>query len=125
MSKSKRLLDPDGSAIESVVEDPVGKKFDQHKYRWSLLPLAPIRFIVGVLTHGAEKYNDNNWQKVLNAEDRYYSAMMRHISAHVEGQFFDSEFGLPHLAHAGCCLLFWFWFELKSHNLLNLYKLGD
>jgi len=91
-----------------------GIKYDNGKPRWSLLPLEPVRNIVMVLTFGANKYDDHNWQKVEQPKDRYYSAMMRHIDAHVCGEWLDPESRLPHLAHAGCCLLFWLWFELKD-----------
>ena len=106
----------ESTLINPIEPQPEGRKFDQKKRRWSLLPLEPVRYIVDVLTFGAIKYDDNNWQKVPNGKDRYYSAMMRHIDAHVSGEWLDSEWNLPHLAHAGCCLLFWFWLEIQSHS---------
>ena len=93
-----------------------GAKNDKDKDRWDLLPLSPIQQIVKVLGHGAEKYSDNNWQHVDNAKARYEAAMWRHIYAHKSGEWLDKESGLPHLAHAGCCLLFWLWFELKERK---------
>ena len=96
-----------------------GVKHDKKKLRWCLLPMAPLRYVVAVLTHGAVKYEDNNWQKVSNGKERYYSAMIRHIDQHVDGEWIDDEFGLPHLAHALCCLIFLFWLELNERNLLK------
>jgi len=91
-----------------------GVKYDNDKPRWSLLPWDVVEQIVKVLTFGAKKYEDNNWKKVQQAEDRYESAMHRHLFAHKSGKWLDDESRLPHLAHAACCLIFWMWFELRK-----------
>jgi len=88
-----------------------GVKYDGEKPRWSLLPWREVNDIVKVLNHGATKYDDNNWQHVKPPKDRYFSAMHRHIYAWKTGEKIDPESGLPHLAHAGCCLLFLMWFD--------------
>lgn len=90
-----------------------GAKGGVMKDRWDLLPLGPVREIVRVLTFGAQKYAPGNWMKVDDAVERYYAALMRHLHAWREGESFDSETKLHHLAHAGCDLLFCLWFELK------------
>jgi hypothetical protein len=90
------------------------KKHDKGKPRWDLLPLGLIEEVVKVLTFGSMKYNDNNWQGLDNANERYYAAAMRHLVAWRNGEMKDSESGLSHLAHAACCLVFLFWFETKS-----------
>jgi len=64
-----------------------------------------------VLTYGSIKYEDNNWMHVNPPKDRYFSAMIRHITAWKGGERIDKESGLSHLAHAGCCLLFLMWFD--------------
>lgn len=86
-----------------------GVKYDSEKPRWSLLPWEQVKQIVNVLTFGAKKYADDNWQKVPQSRDRYFSALMRHITSWKSGERIDSESGLSHLAHAGCCLLFLMW----------------
>lgn len=88
-----------------------GRKFDGGKPRWSLLPWKQVGHIVDVLTFGAKKYDDDNWQGLSNGRDRYFSAMMRHLTAWKDGEVLDSESKLPHLAHAGCCLVFLMWVE--------------
>ena len=88
-----------------------GTKYDTGKDRWDLLPWAEVRDIVRVLTHGAQKYADDNWKAVPDAWDRYFAAAHRHLIAHRLGERLDPESGLPHLAHAACCLLFLAWFE--------------
>lgn len=91
-----------------------GKKHDSGKARWDLLPLEPVSEIVKVLTFGATKYSPDNWKHVDDPINRYYAAMLRHITSWRMGQRVDEETGIHHLAHAGCCLLFLLWFELTA-----------
>ena len=97
---------------------PIGNKDDLDKLRWDLLPMDVIEDVVKVLTYGAKKYSDNNWKLVDNPINRYYSAMMRHlIDWKVHNEQNDKESGLPHLAHALCCLVFINWFS--RHNKIE------
>lgn len=102
--------------VEKANDVIQGKKFDQGKPRWSLLPWNAVKEIVKVLTFGSIKYDDNNWKHVENPKDRYYSALQRHITDWWEGEEYDPETGLSHLAHAGCCLLYLLWFQLKENE---------
>ena len=79
-------------------------KYDAGKARYDLIPATPLHEVVLVLTHGAEKYGDENWRK--GATDRYFAAAMRHLWAWWRGEETDAESGLSHLAHAACCVLF-------------------
>lgn len=88
-----------------------GMKFDGAKPRWSLLPSGTVQQIIAVLEFGAAKYKENNWQNVDRGPERYYNAMMRHVHAWRDGEKNDTESGLHHLAHAGCCLLFMLWLD--------------
>lgn len=81
-------------------------KHDAGKARWDLLPMGATAAVVDVLTYGARKYAPDNWRFVPDARTRYYAAAMRHLVAWWRGERRDSESGLPHLAHAACCLLF-------------------
>lgn len=90
-----------------------GIKHDDAKPRWSLLPAGTVRAIVQVLEFGATKYSPGNWQRVPGSRQRYYDALMRHIEAWWGGERLDPETRLPHLAHAGCCLLFLLWVDLQ------------
>ena len=83
-----------------------GRKYDGDKPDWSLLDLNILDDMVKVLTFGAKKYERDNWQKVDNGEQRYYAALIRHLNAYRSGEHLDPESGLPHLAHAMCCLTF-------------------
>lgn len=88
-----------------------GQKHDQAKPRFSLLPQAPLWQVVAVLEFGAGKYGADNWRNVPNAKERYFNACHRHLSAWWAGETVDDESGLPHLAHAVCCLMFLMWFD--------------
>lgn len=89
-----------------------GIKHDDDKLRWDLLPLIVIKEIVQVISYGAKKYGPNNW-KLVDTE-RYYAALQRHITDWRLGEREDPETGWHHLAHAGCCLIFILWKELKN-----------
>lgn len=83
-----------------------GEKRDAGKDPWHLLPLRAVREVVRVLDFGARKYAPGGWRDVPDSEDRYFSAAMRHLVAWRDGETVDVESGLPHLAHAACCVLF-------------------
>ena len=90
-----------------------GRKDDSGKLRWDLLPIKEVEEVVKVLTLGAVKYDDNNWQKVPDGKNRYYAAALRHITSDRKGERFDAETNCSHLSHAICCLLFSMW---KDNN---------
>lgn len=83
-----------------------GRKDDQGKAQWDLVPWEAMEPVVRVLMHGAKKYGPHNWRLVDRWEERYWNAAMRHLLAYGTGHSLDEETGLPHLAHAMCCLLF-------------------
>ena len=83
-----------------------GRKFDSEKPKLYLLPPKSILEVGKVLTYGAEKYDPENWRKLDDLQNRYTSAALRHVFAHIDGEENDEETGLSHLAHAMCCLLF-------------------
>ena len=49
-------------------------------------------------------------------QDRYTSAALRHLFAHMDGEETDEETQLSHLAHAMCCLLFKLEIELEQKS---------
>ena len=83
-----------------------GAKFDHGKPRWDLIPFRALASMVDVLTHGAKEYAPNNWRKVEGAHWRYYRAALGHLVAWWLGEKLDQKSGLPHLAHAACCIFF-------------------
>lgn len=81
-----------------------GRKDDQGKRRYDLIPADSLRHVADVFTFGAEKYGDRNWEKGISYE-RLVGAVMRHVEATREGEYTDPESGLPHFAHAVASLL--------------------
>jgi outer membrane receptor for Fe3+-dicitrate len=92
-------------------------KHDDGKLRFDLLDHDFEAEIAGVLTHGASKYSDNNWQNARQnatvgaAKARYYAAFRRHMLAWRRGEEIDPDSGQPHLACAACSLMFLRWYE--------------
>lgn len=95
---------------ENLIVELVGRKFDGDKLRWDLLPIREVEQVVEILTIGARKYEDNNWQNV-RPISRYIGAAFRHFTAWIKGDKLDGETGCNHLAHAICCLLFLLWHD--------------
>ena len=88
-------------------------KFDAGKLPYHLVPWDAMDCIVKVLQFGAAKYGERNWEQGGHWL-RNFSALIRHVSAWVQGEDLDPESGLPHLAHAGCCILFALAFQLRK-----------
>lgn len=85
---------------------PVGRKDDDEKLRYHVMPDAAEQEVLEVLNFGADRYGEFNWKNVSPLNTRYYNAMRRHVAAFRRGERIDSESGKHHLAHAVCCLMF-------------------
>ncbi len=83
-----------------------GKKFDEGKTRYDLIPFHALEEITKVLTYRAEKYDDNDWRHVNPWQPRYLRAALGHIMDWARGEVNDQESGLHHLAHAACSIMF-------------------
>src|SRR3990170_2880042 len=81
------------------------RKFDQGKVRWDLMPWEALEAVARVITAGAAKYGERNWEGGY-AWGRLFGAAMRHLSKWWLGEDRDPETGESHLAHAACCVLF-------------------
>ena len=91
----------------------VGLKFDDDKLRYDLVPWKEFEEVVKVITEGAKRYSEYNWQKV-EPKKRYWAAAMRHMIAWALGKRINREdFGCSHLSHAVVSLLFLMW---KDNN---------
>lgn len=90
-----------------------GTKYDAGKLRLDLIPPEVWRALGEVLTYGAGKYGDRNWEKGIS-EDRLYAALQRHLLAWREGKAKDEESGLSPLAHALCNLAMLVTFERRN-----------
>jgi len=99
-----------------------GKKFDNEKLRYDLLPPFSIEKVVEILTFGAKKYSPNNWKYVENWKDRYIAALMRHLEAYRKGELLDPESDNYHLAHLLCCGIFLLELEIENKKEENEKK---
>jgi hypothetical protein len=104
----------DFSYIKPHVSE-VGVKDDGDKVQMELIP-PELMFSVGsVLTFGAKKYGERNWEKGMSWS-RVFGALMRHMWAWWGGSMgssnnfafghCDDETKHSHLWHAGCCITF-------------------
>lgn len=84
---------------------PEGRKDDQAKPRHDLIPPELNDAVARVLTFGADKYGERNWEKGMRW-GRPFAALMRHMWAWWGGQARDPETGMSHLWHAACCITF-------------------
>jgi len=90
-----------------------GWKADAGKLRMELLPPEFLTATAAVLTFGAEKYGDRNWERGLQWS-RAYGALQRHMWAWWNGERADAETGYSHLWHACCCLAFLVAYEARD-----------
>lgn len=90
-----------------------GVKFDEGKLRFELIAPEFLAGTASVLTYGAQKYGDRNWE--LGMEwSRPFGALMRHLWAWWNKEGVDSETGKSHLWHAACCLMFLLVYEVRA-----------
>lgn len=100
-----------------------GNKLDAGKVRLELIP-PELLFAVGtVLTFGAQKYADRNWELGMSWS-RVFGALMRHMWCWWAGKgptsenfifgSTDDETGYSHLWHAGCCICFLIAYEERK-----------
>jgi hypothetical protein len=100
-----------------------GIKHDTGKTRLELFPGEALFAISDILTFGAAKYADRNWELGISW-GRVFGALMRHLWAWWQGQgptnrhfvfgVLDTETGRSHLWHAGCCLVFLITYEMRE-----------
>lgn len=82
-----------------------------------LVPVSSLVALASVLTFGASKYSDRNWERGL-AWSRPYGAALRHLTAWWAGENLDPETGYSHLWHALTELAFLVEYE-KTHPELD------
>ena len=94
-----------------------GRKDDEDKLRFDLIPARPLEQVARVYTIGARKYDDRNWEKGLSW-GRVFAAMMRHAWAWWRGETFDVTDGQHHLASVAWCALALMEYE-QTHQELD------
>lgn len=80
-------------------------KLNEDKYEPTLVYTSLIRTIARVRRFGTDKHkHSEDWRTTQEAD--HYKAMLRHIYAAMDGEIYDEESGLLHLAHAACNIMF-------------------
>lgn len=103
----KTLGEPD-----RIVESE-GRKNDAGKIRLDLIPPEATVALGKVLTMGAAKYADRNWEKGFNWS-RSIAALKRHLTAWEAGENTDPESGYSHMWHVLCNAAFLVTFEARN-----------
>lgn len=79
--------------------DGQGKRFNEGKIRYDLVPPFAQEQYAKVLTAGSNKYGDRNWERGMKWS-KIIASLKRHIEAFERGEDYDPETGLLHMAHA-------------------------
>lgn len=107
--------------VESNSDETRGKDdFKDDKLRWDLLPMQEIEDIVRVFHLGAKKYEPNGWKDIPNGFERYRAAMMRHLMCYMNGERYDKELNVNHLAQVCWNAIAMLWYDKHGKGLLNV-----
>ena len=87
-----------------------GRKDDQDKLRYELIPPEALAGLADVYTRGAKKYASRNWEAGI-AYGRIYGGLMRHLEAWRQGEDRDPENGQHHLDSVA-----WAAFALRTYE---------
>lgn len=102
---------------KSCPNRPVGGDHkDAGKTRLDLVDAHWIEATGRVLGFGAEKYDPWNWTRGI-AYTRLLGSALRHLFAFARREDLDPESGLPHLAHASCCLMMLYGMTVRHPEL--------
>ena len=101
---------PKSPVTEATAHQAV--KHDDGKPRYDLVPPEALDALSRVLTFGAAKYSERNWEKGMDW-GRVFGAMMRHAWAWWRGEHKDPETGYSHLWHVLCCAAFLVTYEQR------------
>ena len=96
--------------------------FKDDKLRWDLLPMQEIEDIVRVFHLGAKKYEPNGWKDIPNGFERYRAAMMRHLMCYMNGERYDKELNVNHLAQVCWNAIAMLWYDKHGKGLLDVSK---
>jgi hypothetical protein len=86
-----------------------------------LIPPELLEGVGDILTFGAEKYSERNWEHGMKWS-RPFGALMRHMWAWWGGEDKDPETGRSHLWHAGCCIAFLIAYEARKTGQDDRFK---
>lgn len=93
------MSEQDAKTSDGVIFAAGGERKNKGKIRFDLIPPEVDLALAEVLTKGAEKYADRNWEKGMPFVEGMLASLKRHINAWEMGEDTDSESGLSHMAH--------------------------
>jgi hypothetical protein len=111
-------------------EPKEGLRFNQGKTRYDLMEPFALEQLAKVFTKGAEKYAAHNWEKGMDWS-KITASLKRHIAKFEQGEDFDEETGLYHMAHAAWnAMALISYYKLcpskddRQHSYLNIPRIG-
>ena len=102
--------------MKEIEEKVEGLKDDykDNKVQWHLLDLTMLEGVVRLYEFGLTKYKRNSWKYIEDGEERCYSAAIRHLNLHRNGEEIDEESKQMHIDAA-----IWNLLTMKYHYLKN------
>lgn len=107
-----------------------GLRFNNGKLRYDLVPTFAQEEYAKVLTKGSIKYAERNWEKGMKWSN-VISSLKRHLAAWEQGEDFDKETSLLHMAHVMTNAAFLVEYykiypqgDDRPHSYLNRPKIG-
>jgi len=98
-----------------------GVKHDDNKPPIGLISSRAIIEEAKVMGFGCDKYDAHNWRKGMSWQ-RLVNALLRHTLAYNNGEMYDAETGISHMAHVRCCAGFLLEYESTHPELNDLVK---
>lgn len=111
MSDLKTDLTPSSYAV----------KDDAFKPQLGLIPKAALDEEAAVFAFGSTKYDVHNWRKGM-PWSKMINAALRHLTSFNDGDDFDNESALHHLAHVRACCAFLIEWTTTHPELDDRYK---
>ncbi len=96
-----------------------GARWNAGKPRFDLLPPDALFSLVGVFDHGCIKYAERNWERGMDW-GICFGAAQRHLWKWWNGEEFDEDSGLSHLAHA-----MWNCMVLEAYRQRGMVQFDD
>ena len=82
-------------------------RYNEGKLDWTLLDFNSLVPLVEVMTYGAEKYGEGNWQKECDNPNQHLQSAIRHLIALIGGEEFDKESKCKHTGHIMANCMMW------------------